>query len=123
MNREKNGYHKLLVHQKADELAFEVYKITKDFPKEEVFGITSQARRAALSVPANIAEGYARRGVKEKLHFFNISQGSLVELEYFIEFSKKLNYISDNDFNKLISQKEEVGRLLHGFIKSLKPDD
>jgi len=73
----KIGYRKLIVWQKADELAFQIYRITKDFPSEERFGLVSQMRRAALSVAANIAEGYTRNSKKDKVHFYNIALGSL----------------------------------------------
>lgn len=75
-------------------------------------------RRAAISVPANIAEGYSRKGKKDKVHFYNIAQSSLTELEFYLEFSLKLNYINQSNFDKLISLKEETGRLLYGLIKS-----
>ena len=114
------GYRRLMVWQKAHELAMEVYVATKGFPKEEMFGITSQMRRATLSVPANIVEGYARSSQKEKLQFYTIARGSLTELEYFIDFSTEFGYLSEEQHQKLKTSREEVGRLLHGFIKSLK---
>lgn len=119
---EKNekSYRKLIVHQKADELALEVYQVTLKFPKDELFGLTSQMRRAAVSVPANIAEGYMRQGVKEKLRFYNISQGSLVELEYYIDFSYKLGYADEKMHNKLADKKNETGRLLNGYIGAIR---
>lgn len=122
MKEEKQGYHQLIVHQKADELAFLIYKITRDYPQEEIFGLVTQMRRCAVSVPANIAEGYTRKGPKDKAHFYNIAQGSLVELEYYIEFSYRLGYIKEAQLKELITRKDEVGRLLHGFIKSVKTD-
>jgi len=112
------GYHRLIVHQRADELAFEIYKLTRGYPKEEMFGLVSQMRRAAISVPANIAEGYTRKTKKEKARFYNMAQGSLTELEYYLEFSLKLNYINKNQLDRLIEDKEDVGRLLFGLVKS-----
>ena len=86
---EEKGYKKLIVWQKADVLAYQVYIETKDFPKEEIYGVTSQLRRAALSVPTNIVEGYGRQGKKELRWFINIALGSLAETEYLLDFSLK----------------------------------
>ncbi|MFQ6084527.1 MAG: four helix bundle protein [Candidatus Aminicenantia bacterium] len=106
--------------QEADKLAFDVYKITKEFPREEMFGLISQMRRAAVSVPANIVEGYSRSSKKEKLQFYNIAKGSLTELEYYLDFSFKLDYMNREEHNKLTELRNKVGRLLGGFIKSTK---
>lgn len=114
------GYRKLLVWHKADQLAFQIYIATRDFPREEIFCLTSQMRRAVLSVPANIVEGYARSSEKEKLQFYSISRGSLAEIEYFIDFSFRLGYILDSQHKNLINLRDETGRLLTGLIKSLK---
>ena len=114
------GYRKLLVWHKADQLAFQIYIATRDFMREEIFCLTSQMRRAALSVPANIVEGYARSSEKEKLQFYSISRGSLAEIEYFIDFSFRLGYILDSQHKNLINLRDETGRLLTGLIKSLK---
>jgi len=112
-------YKDLKVWQKADQLAFEVYKGTKKFPKDEIYGITSQLRRAALSVPTNIVEGYARQGDKELARFVNIAIGSLAETEYLLEFSRKLGYLSENDYRELEELRNEVGRLLWSFYKKV----
>jgi four helix bundle protein len=116
----KKGYRKLIVWQKADTLAFQVYLITKNFPKDELFGLISQMRRAAVSVPANIVEGYARFSKKEKGQFYNIANGSLAELEYYIDFSYKLGYLTNSQYNNLKSLREEVGRLLRGFMRAVE---
>lgn len=86
------GYKKLIVWRKTDELAFKIYEITKNFPKEEIYGIISQIRRAALSIPVNIAEGHARQNRNEFRQFANIALGSLGEVRYLLEFSFKLGY-------------------------------
>ena len=86
------GYKRLIVWHKADELAYGIYMATKNFPKEESYGITSQLRRAALSVPTNIVEGYGRQGQKEFKYFVNIALGSLAEVKYLMDFSTRLNY-------------------------------
>jgi four helix bundle protein len=114
-----SNYKNLIVWQKADDLAFQIYKLTDSFPKHEQFGITSQLRRAALSIPTNIVEGYNRKGKKELVRFIEIALGSLAETEYLVEFSKKLGYITADitDTEALIT---EVGKLLWGFQKSKK---
>ena len=122
MQQETNnkGYRRLTVWQKADELAFQIYLITRNFPKDELFGLTSQMRRAAFSVPANIVEGYARSSKKEKAQFYSIARGSLTELEYYIDFALRLAYLSKDQHTKLADLRDEVGRLLNGFIQSIK---
>jgi len=93
-----------------------VYRVTKEFPSHERFGLVSQMRRAAISIPANIAEGFKRRGIQDKLRFYNVSEGSLEELKYYFILSKDLGYVLSND--DLMTQSETVGRLLNGLIKS-----
>ena len=115
----KFGYENLLVWQKANDLAIAVYKETKKFPKEEIFGLTSQLRRAALSVPTNIAEGYARRNDKVFKIFLDQAYGSLVETKYLIGFSFNVGYLSKKQFEVLDNQCEEIGRLIWGFIKKI----
>ena len=112
------GYKKLIVWQKAHLLVKSIYKITGIFPKDELFGLTSQMRRSAVSVPANIVEGYSRKSVKEKLNFYNIARASLSELEYYIDLSFELNYVPEEQYKQLLVTRGEVGRLLNGFIKS-----
>jgi four helix bundle protein len=111
-------YKNLIVWQKANDLAIKVYRLTETFPKKETFGITSQLRRASLSVPTNIVEGYGRRSKKELSHFIDIARGSLAETEYLLEFSKELGYINTDTIiiDNLIT---EVGKLLWNFQKSL----
>jgi len=113
-----SNYKKLVVWQKADELAFKVYFLTNSFPKHELFGITSQLRRAALSIPTNIVEGYNRKSKKELQRFIDIALGSLAEVEYLLDFSIRLGYIKSNISN-IESLIKEVGKLLWGFQKSL----
>ncbi len=113
------GYKKLNVYQKADELVLWVYKITKKFPKDELFGLVSQMRRCAVSVPANIVEGYGRHTVKDKIHFYYMSRGSLNELEYYLDLAFKLEYMNKNEYNQSTDLRSDVGRLLNGFMKSI----
>ncbi len=109
----------LIVFQKADELALRIYKLTEKFPRHEIFGLTSQLRRAALSIPTNIVEGYSRRSKKELAQFINIALGSLAETEYLLDFSKKLNYVASDNNMELEELLEEVGKLLWSFYRSL----
>jgi len=113
-------YQDLLVWQKADEFAFLVYKIVAKFPKEELYALTSQLKRAALSVPTNIVEGFGRHSRKEFIQFLYISLGSLYESDYQIYFAHKNNYIPNSDFSLLTGKIEEIGKLLNGLIRSLK---
>ncbi|MBA2124526.1 four helix bundle protein [bacterium Unc6] len=108
----EKGYKKLIVWQKADELAYQVYLDTKSFSKEEIYGITSQLRRAVLSVPTNIVEGYGRQGKKELRQFINMALGSLAETEYLLDFSLKLGYLNHKSHKKLQDLRQEVGNLL-----------
>jgi four helix bundle protein len=110
------SFRDLIVWQKSHKLALEIYRLTKTFPSDEKFGIISQMRRAAVSVPANIAEGFTRRSIKDKSNFYNISQSSLHELEYFLILSKDLGYINNFD---LFSSIDEIAKMLHGLISSL----
>ena len=119
-NLDKIAYRKLIAWQKADELAFQIYRATKNFPSEEKFGLVSQMRRATVSVAANIAEGYTRNSKKDKVHFYNIAVGSLTEIEYYLDFSFRLAYISNEQHQLLVKLREEVGRLLNGLAKGTK---
>ena len=113
------GYKKLIVWHKADEFAFEVYITTRNFPEEVRYGITSQLRRAVLSVPTNIVEGYGRQGKKELRQFVNVALGSLAEARYLLDFSSRLEYLSTEQYGRLQDLAQEVGRLLWKFYKSL----
>ncbi len=112
------NYKNLIVWQKADELAFKVYQLTSKFPKEELFALTFQIRRAVLSIPTNIVEGYNRKSRKELSRFIDIALGSLAETEYLLTFSKKLGYVTSSidNIEQLI---DEVGKLLWSFQKRL----
>jgi four helix bundle protein len=117
--RGEKGFRKLLVWQKAHHLVMLVYKFTENFPKPELFGMTSQIRRAIVSVPANIAEGYAAGGKGQFVRFLNIAQGSLAEVEYYLILAADLNYITDEQYKETESLRGEVGFLLHRLIQSL----
>jgi len=109
-----------LVWKKAHELTLKIYEITKEFPKDELFGLTSQMRRAATSIPCNIVEGKARGSSKDFKRFLLIARGSLEELKYQIFLSKDLNYINEDKYQEIINITKEVGRLLNGLMVSLE---
>lgn len=113
------GYKKLIVWQKADELAHLVYLETKEFPRDEIYGITSQLRRAAISVAANIVEGTGRQNKNELKQFINIALGSLAETEYLLEFSLKLEYLDQEAYSRLENLRDGTGALLWKFYKSI----
>jgi len=121
-NQRKRGtgrsYHSLLAWREAIVLVKEVYELTKGFPSSEMYGLTSQMRRASVSVPSNIAEGAARKGDVEFLQFLSISRGSLSELETQIIISCELRFISDN--TAIISQLEKVFGLIGGLMNSIR---
>ena len=109
----------MLVWKKAHELTLDIYKATKDFPTDELYALTSQMRRAATSVPCNIAEGKARGSSKDFKRFLLMSRGSLEELKYQITLSKDLDYIDQDKYDELQNKAKEVGRLLNGLMVSL----
>jgi len=115
-------YKKIIAYQLADELALSVYSITKKFPKDELYGLTSQIRRASVSIPANIVEGARRASKKEYLQFLYISQSSLSEVEYYIHLAYKLNYIDDAEYNKLNDQCSKTFSKLYGLIESVRKE-
>jgi len=110
------SFQQLHAWQEAHKLVLRVYRITKPYPDTERYGLVSQMRRAAVSIAANIAEGFKRRGLQEKIHFYNISEGSLEELKYFFILSKDLDYVSSS--TEEMEHAETVGRLLNGLIAS-----
>jgi len=109
-------FQQLKAWQEAHKLVLQIYQVTQNFPNEEKFGLVSQMRRASISIPANIAEGFKRRGLSDKIRFYNIAEGSLEEVKYFLILSKDLGYITDNA--QLIDQADTTGRLLYGLITS-----
>ena len=114
------NFKELKVWQKSYELCIEVYKITKSFPAEEKFGLTSQMRRAAVSVPSNIAEGYGRKTIPDYVRCLYIAYGSNCELETQMLLSGNLNYLNNDDQIILIDKIKEVERMLMALIKSLE---
>ena len=113
------SYKELFVYQKGYQLSLEIYRVTNNFPKEELYGIVSQMRRAAISIPCNIAEGYRRGHRKEYIQFLYIAQGSCGELETLLSLSKDLRFLDEQTFNNLYQSQDEISRLLRGLIFSL----
>ena len=117
------NYRELLVWQRAYQLCLETYRTTKGFPKEEWYGLVSQMRRAAVSIPCNIAEGYGRRTTKDYIRSLYIAYGSLCELETQVLLSKDLAYSSDPQLEQLHASIGEVERMLKALIRSLEKKD
>ncbi len=113
-------FEDLVVWQKSHQFVLRIYKLTQSFPQHELFGLVSQIRRSAVSVPANIAEGFKRRGKADKVRFFNISQSSLEESRYYLILANDLEY---GDTKDLSADLDEVSRMLDAYMKSVKGSD
>ncbi|MCG3116083.1 MAG: four helix bundle protein [Candidatus Manganitrophus sp. SA1] len=116
---EIKSYKDLVVYQKGYELSLRVYQVTYAFPSEEKFGLISQMRRAVVSIPCNIAEGYRRRGRKEYIQFLHVALGSCSELETLLSLSKDLKMIDPENFDALYSLQEKISKMLSSLIDSL----
>jgi four helix bundle protein len=115
-------YTKIQAWSLADDLTVAIYGATRLFPKEELYGLTSQIRRSASSVPANIVEGSARESKKDYLHFLYIARGSLAETQYFIHLSRRLGYLSESDAAALTAQGRQTFACLHGLIQAVEKE-
>lgn len=113
-------FRDLLIWQKSMKLVSEIYNISKEFPKEEAFGLTSQIRRCAVSIPSNISEGFGRDGVNDYLRFLNIAMASLFELQTQIEIAFNLKFIKKDIFYDFYEKTREVERMLSSFIRKIK---
>lgn len=114
------NFQELIVWQKAHQFVLDVYKYTRSFPKEELYSLTSQFKRAAISIPSNIAEGYKKTGTQDKARFMNIAQGSLEECQYYILLSKDLEYGENDHLHSLLN---EVSKMLEAYrSKILTPN-
>ena len=111
------SFEDLLVWKKAHAYAFEIHRITKEFPRSEIFGLTAQMRRAAVSVPANIAEGFKKRTPREKIRILNISQGSLEESRYYLILAQDLDYANTGVLQPKL---EEISRMLEAYIRAIE---
>ena len=115
-------FHKLKVWERAHHLTLKVYQLSQDFPKEEVYGLTSQMRRSSASIPTNLAEGCGRNGKAETIHFFNVAICSASELEYQLLLAHDLQYMEDKLYIELSGELIEVRRMLYALVKKLKSD-
>jgi len=109
-------FQDLLVWQKAHRFVLDVYQLTRRFPREELYALTSQFRRAAMSIPANIAEGFRKRGRNDKARFMNISEGSVEECRYYLILAQDLGY---GDSSALLGRVEEVSKMLGAYARSI----
>ncbi len=113
------GHKDLIVWQKAMDLVVEVYNITKFLPKFETYGLSDQMRRAAVSIPSNIAEGQGRNSTRDYIHFLTISRGSYAELDTQLQICIRLKYINESDFKNVFNLADEVGKMLSAMINKL----
>ena len=121
MEKDSGKPHKKLdVWKNSIELTVDIYRFTNNFPKEEIYGVTNQMRRAAVSIPSNIAEGAARQTKKEFINFLHIAQGSLSELDTQLIITKRLDFISDKIYTEMADKIETISKMITGLIKSLK---
>jgi len=114
-------FKELKVWRKAHEMTLVTYQVTAKFPREEIYGLTSQVRRATSSIGANIAEGCGRRSDGEMIRFLQIARGSASEAEYHFLLARDLNFLSEKDFLHLTKQADEVQRMLTGLMQSIRP--
>jgi len=114
------SYRDLVVWQLAMQLTKDVYQATETLPKSELYGLTSQLRRSAVSIPSNIAEGHARESSKEYLHHVSMAMGSLAELETQLTLTSELNYLSQQSVTNLLASADDLGRRLRGLQKSMR---
>ena len=123
MNKEKQtiqSFADLDVWKEGHKLVLMIYRATKHFPKEELFGLTSQMRRCAVSITSNIAEGFSRQSYKEKIQFYYISRGSITELQNQLIIAHDVTYLSDKDFDEIAKRAETTCRIMNGLIKKSK---
>jgi len=120
MNKKIKSFTDLKTWQEGHKLVLMIYKITKNFPKDEIFGLVSQIRRASVSITSNIAEGFGRQTYKEKAQFYYHSQGSLIELKNQILIAKDIDYLTEKEFNELVNQLNLTHKLLQGLIQKTK---
>ena len=117
------SFKDLIVWKKAIELVTDVYKMTQGFPSKETFGLTSQMRRAAISIPSNIAEGSSRRTARDFAQFLHVALGSATELETQLIIARNLDYLERGIYDQATSKLSEICKMLHGLLKKIRPTD
>lgn len=120
MNNRIKSFTDLLAWQEAHKLVISLYSITKNFPKEEIYGLTNQMRRAGISISSNIAEGFGRQGYKEKIQFYYLAQGSLIEIKNHILIARDVGYLNEEDYSLLVKRANDSHKLLQGLITKSK---
>ena len=120
MNEKIKDFKDLNAWQESHKLVVMIYRITEDFPKSEIFGLTNQMRRSAISITSNIAEGFGRQGYKEKIQFYYLSQGSLIELKNQLIAARDIGYLQNEDYIDLIEQADLSHKILQGLITKSK---
>ena len=123
MNNDKpkiKSFTDLIAWQKGHQLVIAIYKTTNNFPRKEIFALINQMQRCVVSVTSNIAEGFSRQGIKEKIQFYYMALGSVTELQNQLLIAKDISYLSKNEFDKLAERTIEVNKLINGLIKSIK---
>jgi len=120
MEEKIRNFYDLNAWKKAHGFALEIYKVTRKFPKEELYGVISQLRRAASSVSANIAEGFSRFHYNDKIRFYHNSRGSISETQNFLFLARDLSYLTEKEFKCLFPLSEEVSKLTNGLIRSIE---
>ncbi|MFA5404098.1 MAG: four helix bundle protein [Ignavibacteria bacterium] len=120
MEEKSKSFEDVKLWQKAHNFVLEIYKITKQFPREELYGLTSQIRRSAVSIPANFVEGFKKKSKNDKARFYNISQGSLNETKYYLRLIKDLEYFDTTNLNKEL---DEIAKMLEAYINALLKSD
>src|ERR1051326_5458342 len=110
-------FNEIVAWQKSHELVLMVYTLTAQYPKHELFGLVSQSRRCAVSIPSNIAEGFKRKSKNDSVHFYNMAESSLEELKYQLLLARDLKYINETEYQRVLVLSEETGRLINGWIK------
>jgi len=119
MKQKITSHTQLVVWQKAMDVVSDIYKVTKNFPKDEQFGLTSQMRRCAISIPSNIAEGRVRNTTKDFVHFLHIALGSCAELATQLDIAQRQNFVSESRYTEIVELLDEVGKMLSALIASL----
>ncbi len=123
MPSEIKSYRDLIVWQKSMDLVVASYEIAKKIPHQEIYGLIAQIQRAAVSIPANIAEGHGRRHTGDYIHHLSIARGSVLELETYFLIAQRLSYVGERDIRPLLDATDEIGRMISGLVQSLRKLD